>query len=217
MTKGTARLLVVIVAGDAVTTALLGSFIFGNENYSLAQFEALLPSSAIASPSDVRDGPATKYLKYDEAGPKPIPGTARSHALPNAVPMRRTIPREYAEDKQYHISQRTNTSQPLSILPKYKGSGLPEHMLGEYNWNHSYATDHRTLYLYNPSILPLHNTIGSDGDSRVDDPDKLSPHDLHELTGGDPSVRYVATYRAYTGCNCFGPVSYTHLTLPTKA
>ena len=207
MTKGTARLLVVIVAGGAVTKlALLASFIFDNEN-SLVQFEAMLPSSAIAAPSAVRGGPATKYsyLRYDEAGPKPIPGTARSHALPNAVPMRRTIPREYAEDKEYHLSQRTNTSQPLSILPKFKRSGLPEHLLGEYNWNHSYATDHRTLYLYNPSILPLHNTISSGGDGRVDDPDNLSPQDLHELTGGDPSVRYVAIYRAYTGCNCFGP------------
>ena len=79
-------------------------------------------------------------------------------------------------------------------------------MLGEYNWNHSYETDHRTLYLYNPSILPLHNTCtGCDHRTTHNDVDNLSPEQLKALTGGDPTVRYVATYRAYTGCNCFGP------------
>ena len=156
------------------------------------------PTTSIAASTTGR-----RILKYDEAGPQPIPGTARSHALPNAIPATRTIPRQYAEDKQYHISQRTNTSRPISILPKAKRSGLPEHLLGEYNWKHSYATDHRTLYLYNPSILPLHNACG--GCERANDVDALAAEELQELTGGDPTVRYVVTYRAYTGCNCFGP------------
>jgi len=87
-----------------------------------------------------------------------------------------------------------------------------EPLLGRYNWNHTYQDDYRTYYLYNPSIIPLHNTIqqqvhdnDNNNDNNIDDdPDALSATDLQELTGGDPLVRYVAIYRAYTGCNCFG-------------
>ena len=144
-----------------------------------------------------------KIFRYDEAGPRPIAGTSRSHHLSNAVPPTRVIPRQYAENKSYHLSQRTNTSKPLSMHPN-RAKAVGEALAGQYNWNHSYETDYRTLYLYNPSVLPLHNTINHDN-SRADDPDNLSSEDLAELTGGDLSVRYLATSRAYTGCNCFGP------------
>eukprot|EP00536_Pseudo-nitzschia_multiseries_P018495 jgi/Psemu1/55869/gm1.55869_g len=170
-----------------------------------------------------------KFFRYDEAGPKPIPGTARSHALPNAVPITNIIPREEAENKLYHARQRTNTSEPLSIIrpePLMWKKAVREieksdpekfFMLGRYNWNHTYHDDYRTLYLYNPAVLPLHNTItmppqGENGGDEYEDghghgdydPDLLSAGDLQELTGGDPRVRYVAVYRAYLGCNCFG-------------
>lgn len=142
------------------------------------------------------------YVKYDAAGPKSIPGTARSHALPNAVPFANSIPLELAENRSYHISQRTNTSLPLSMDSKGPDA--------RYNWNHTYHDDFRTLYLYNPSILPLHNTqprnnnTNDNATTYYDDPDALSDADLLALTGGDSSIRYVATYRAYLGCNCFG-------------
>ena len=138
-----------------------------------------------------------RYLKYDEAGIKPIPGTARSHRLYNAVPETRTIPRAMAENKTYHLSQRRNTSH-ISILKPFK-------KYGGYNWeHHSYETDYRTLYYYNPAILPLHNTIPASivGDNPTyddDDPDLLSKEDLLDLSGGDANVRYVATYQSYTG------------------
>jgi len=132
------------------------------------------------------------FLRYDDAGPKPIPGTARSHALPNAVPRARQIPRAWADNETYHVSQRTNAST-LSLGGR-RGDQAP------YNWKHDYRTDFRTLYLYNPSILPLSDHGGSD----EEDPDALSREDWRALTGGDPRVKYVATYRAYLGCNCFG-------------
>ena len=146
------------------------------------------------------------FFKYDTAGPKPIPGSARSHALSNAVPPTNTIPVEHAENKSYHISQRTNTSLPLSM------KRMPEWgKFGRFDWNHTYHNDFRTLYLYNPSIIPLHNTIShnsknilTDKNHYFEDPDALSEADLLALTGGDPSVRYVSTFRAYLGCNCFG-------------
>jgi len=155
--------------------------------------------------------PTRLFFKYDDAGPRPLRGTARSHALPNAVPIARTIPIEHAEDKSYHLAQRKNfTGPPSFILPRVPST--------KYNWNHSYHDDFRTLYLYNPSILPLHNTVkkrdkdkmGSgedtyyDNDQYFEDPDALSEEDLMALTGGDPSVRYISTFRAYLGCNCFG-------------
>ena len=218
MTTKPGFILVGIVAVGALTTLGLFAKILGQSTgpSHLDEFlDAVVtlrrgPPTSSARPNtdtslttSIRSTPSRRIFKYDEAGPKPIPGTARSHALPNAVPVTRTIPRQYAEDKQYHMSQRKNTSQPISILPKAKHSGLPERLLGEYNWNHSYATDYRTLYLYNPSILPLHNTCKDC--EKAADPDNLSAEDLHQLTGGDPTVRYVAIYRAYTGCNCFGP------------
>jgi len=164
-----------------------------------------------------------KIVRYDDAFIRPISGTARSHALPNAVPMSRAIPRHLAEDITYHISQRHNTSTNSF-------SSNPPRKEGTFNLNHDYSKDFRTLYLYNPSVLPLHNTIlldktGNDGNGHKEDPDFLSKSDLLALTGGDPSVRYVAIYRAYLGCNCFGPlkdrrlmiageqVSYVALTL----
>lgn len=154
-----------------------------------AENQALVSNDAYIKVEDSR-----KYFKYDVAGPKPIPGSARSHALPNAVPPSNTIPIEQAENKTYHISQRTNTSLPRSWAAS-----------GRYNWNHTYHDDFRTHYLYNPSILPLHNTLPRNTDNQYfDDPDALSETDLLALTGGDPSVRYIATFRAYTGCNCFG-------------
>ena len=137
---------------------------------------------------------SNNYLRYDEAGVQPIPGTARSHTLPNAVPASRSIPRELSEDYEYHLSQRTNTSS--------RSIRRPQHKKGDYIWTHSYATDYRTLYLYNPSVLPLHNTVNDYAD---DDPDFLSNADLTALTGSDPTVRYLAAYRAYLGNNCFGP------------
>jgi len=143
--------------------------------------------------------------RYDLAAPKPIPGTARSHSLPNAVPLSRTIPRHLAEVRSYHLSQRRNFSNPWSVLPRNPPRWVEEPWMGEYNWNHSYGDDHRTLYLMNPSVVPLFNTEQSNHPHADDDPDNLSPADLHLLTGSDPKVRYLATYRAYTGCNCFGP------------
>jgi len=130
------------------------------------------------------------YIRYDEAGIRPIPGTARSHHLPFAIPESRTIPRHLVEDMAYHISQLKNTASN-SIDGK------------DYRSSHDYSKDNRTLYIYNPHILPLHNTIEITGSSESD-PDFLSKSDLHALTGGDSSVRYLATYRAFTGCNCFG-------------
>jgi len=131
------------------------------------------------------------YVRYDDAGISPIPGSARSHHLPRAVPSRRTIPRSLAEDWGFHLSQRGNTTTK-SFVGKTR--------FKDFNWKHDYATDHRTLYLANPSVLPLHNTLSTS----KNDPDWLSKEDLHALTGGDPTVRYLATFRAYTGCNCFG-------------
>lgn len=135
------------------------------------------------------------FLRYDEAGIQPLPGTARSHRLPHAVPPSRTVPRHLGSNRTYMLSQRTNTSTP-SILRPLK-------ILGTYNPEHDYATDFRPLYLYNPSVLPLHNTIENTPTGEVD-PDWLSPNDLQQLTGGDPLVRYVALFRAYLGNNCFG-------------
>jgi len=147
-----------------------------------------------------------QFFKYDAVAPKAIPGSARSHALPNAVPISNTIPAEYVENKSYHLAQRKNTSYPLSMLHKPEWGKF-----ARYNWNHTYYDDFRTLYLYNPSILPLHNTISrnskdfsTEENDYFDDPDALSEADLLALTGGDSSVRYVATFRAYLGCNCFG-------------
>lgn len=137
------------------------------------------------------------YVRYDDAGIPPIPGSARSHHLPRAVPSRRTIPRPLAEDWGFHLSQRSN---------KTTKSFVGKTQFKDFNWKHDYATDHRTLYLANPSVLPLHNTH-STSENNIDgdvDPDWLSKEDLHDLTGGDPTVRYLATFRAYTGCNCFG-------------
>lgn len=199
-------LLRLLLAVATLTSILISFFALVKLNTSYDElefdsFEHLLSQSIMSSQSSQNKVVVIRY--YDEAAPKPIPGTARSHHLPNAVPPTRIIPRQYAEDKPYHIRQRTNTSKPLSLLRPQR----------EYNWwNHSYETDYRTLYLYNPSIVPLHNTIHDDDDddaririSRTNDPDNLSDKDLAELTGGDPNVRYLATYRAYTGCNCFGP------------
>lgn len=151
-----------------------------------------------------------QYLRFDDAAPKPIAGSARSHGLPSAVPARRAIPREMAEDKQYHYTKKTDsvtssfTGERGNRRPYFADGG------GEFNWNHSYALDNRALYLFNPAILPLHNTIhqpegGGTDTSTNTDPDFLSQSDLNELTGGDENVRYVAIFSANTGGNCFGP------------
>jgi len=158
------------------------------------------PPAAAAAASTTLEGAQQQtgsrrfYLKYDQAGLQPIPGTARSHHLPNAVPEARTIPRHLVENKAYHISQRTNTTTQSVVRPVKEKGG--------FNWkHHNYESDYRTIYLFNPAILPLHNTIPTNND----DPDCLSKKDLQALTGGDPSVRYVAVYDAYLGSNCFGP------------
>ena len=135
-----------------------------------------------------------RFLKFDEAAPPAL--LARSHSLPNAVPLHRVIPIEQAENESYHIARRLNTSSP-SILGQ-RGRKRPFHSdapnSGRYNWNHDYATDYRTLYLYNPSVLPLDQN----------DPDALSALDWEALTGNDETVKYLATFRANTGGNCFG-------------
>ena len=46
------------------------------------------------------------YLRYDEAGIMPIPGTARSHNLPHAIVRERKIPRNLVSDMQYVIKQK---------------------------------------------------------------------------------------------------------------
>jgi len=125
-----------------------------------------------------------RYLLYDEASIQPIPGTERIHRLPNAIPSCRTIPPEFVENKTYHLAQRQNTSTK-SIKEKL------------YNWDHDYSKDFRTLYVYNPSIIPILPSSESN-------PDTLSVEDLKLLTGGDSSVTYVVIYRAYLGNNCFG-------------
>lgn len=133
-------------------------------------------------------------FRYDDAAPRAIPGTSRSHTLPNAIPPGRIIPRRFATDMQYHLSQRKNFSLPQSIRK-------PKRQFGTYNWNHDYAKDHRTLYLYNPSVVPLLRSGGGESE----DPDWLSPADMEALTGGDDTVQYLAFYRTYLGSNCFGP------------
>lgn len=132
------------------------------------------------------------YVRYDELGNFTVL-LARSHSLPNAVHQQRSIPQQHAEDWDFHFRQRTNTT-------KTSYAGRPSRVK-DYDWRgHSYSTDYRTLYLANPSVLPLHNTIATS----QNDPDWLSLQDLDLLTGGDPTVRYLATFRAYTGGNCFG-------------
>lgn len=49
------------------------------------------------------------------------------------------------------------------------------------------STDFRTIYLYNPSIVPADISLG-----------------LQE-SFPDDSIQYVATFRGYLGSNCFGP------------
>ena len=109
------------------------------------------------------------YYRYDEAGIQPLPGTARSHRLPNAVPPSRTVPRHMGSNRTYLLSQRSNTSAPSLLQPPRK--------FGTYNPDHEYATDYRPLYLYNPSVLPLHNTIEHVRSTDAD-PDWLSPDAL---------------------------------------
>ena len=152
-------------------------------------------------PSGVTSNGRRPIVRYDRAGNFTIV-LERSHALPHAVPEQRQIPPAFSEDWEYHFRQRTNTTTTAY-------GGLSARRAKDYNWNHNYSSDYRTLYLANPSILPLHNTAPKSGhdkssDNHFLDPDWLSPQDLHDLTGGDPKVRYVATFRAYTGCNCFG-------------
>lgn len=168
-------------------------------------------SSSSVNSNNNRIAGTTSIRRYDDAGPKGIKGTARSHSLPNAIPMTRQIPLSQAENRTYHLLQRTNTSIPTSIYPaprkknKNKNQDKFPSTDGKYNWNHDYSNDYRTLYLYNPSILPLHNTIDDDDDTTADNYDALSKSDLMELTGGDTKIRYVVTYRAYLSSNCFGP------------
>ena len=123
MTTKPALILVAIVAVGALTTLGLFATILGQSTGpshldDMIDAAVALRVSSTHPSTDTSSTTSRRILKYDEAGPKPIPGTARSHALPNAIPITRTIPREYAEDKQYHISQRKNTSRPISILPK---------------------------------------------------------------------------------------------------
>lgn len=144
-----------------------------------------------------------RFMTFDEAAPRVL--LARSHALPDAVPRHRVIPMEYAHDEQYHILKRTNTST-LSIIgergqkrPYYSSSDNIPYNSGNYNWEqHRYQHDHRALYLYNPSIVPLQQP----------DTDPLtiifSHKDYEDITGGDVQVQYLATFRANIGGNCFG-------------
>ena len=77
-----------------------------------------------------------------------------------------------------------------------------------YNWDHDFGHDNRALYLQNPSILPLYNTIIMDSigkDKSKRNPDNLSQKDLQILTGGDTSVRYLGFFSANIGGKCFGP------------
>ena len=159
------------------------------------------PSLETNLPSEVSFHRRRPVVRYDQAGNFTIV-LARSHALPHAVPEQRQIPPEFSEDWEYQFRQRTNTTTTAY-------GGLPPRRAKDYNWKHNYSSDYRTLYLSNPSVLPLHNTVfknarDNDSGNHLLDPDWLSPQDLHDLTGGDPKVRYVSTFRAYTGCNCFG-------------
>jgi len=146
-----------------------------------------------------------QYLAFDEAAPRVL--WARSHHLPNAVPPHRVIPRDQAENETFHILKRTNTSRN-SILGvrgrkrPYYSDGTPG--TGSYDWaHHNYTLDHRALYLYNPSVLPLFsnakNNTADDDNASI-----LSNETLLALTGGDASVAYLSTFRANTAGNCFG-------------
>lgn len=142
-----------------------------------------------------------RYFRFDEAGLRPLPGTARSHTLPNAVPPRRTIPSQYAEDRAYQVSKRTNST--TKSITGSRGRKRPFYADGgDFNWNHSYEHDNRALYLYNPSVLPLYPPSA---DERNDPDYYLSKGDFQALTGGDASINYLVTFRANVGGNCFGP------------
>jgi len=135
------------------------------------------------------------FLRFDEAAPKEVEGMSRSHWLPNAIPNHRLIPEHLLENEEAHKQRRTNTSTPSFLGEKGRKpfySKTPDS--GTFNWDHSYESDHRALYLYNPSVLPLD----------PNDPDPLSDQDWLALTGGDVQVHYLATFRANTGGNCFG-------------
>jgi len=144
-----------------------------------------------------------RYLRFDEAGPTVL--SAHSYRLPNAVPDRRTIPREQAENQTYHLLKKLNTS--TNSIIGARGNRRPFYNTkaedGQFNWAHDYGSDSRSLYLQNPSILPLHNTI--DRSLSGMEQDLLSQNDLDAVTGGDNRVRYLLLLSANTGGKCFGP------------
>ena len=155
--------------------------------------------------NDIADD-VRQYLNFDEAGPTPI--LSHTNILINAIPERRRIHQDYAEDMKYHLSKKFD-SKTKAILgnqrrkrPRYDNQ---DKNAGVYNWNHDFDNDNRALYLQNPSILPLHNTLTMDNE----DPDNLSDVDLNTLTGGDPSVRYLGFFSANLGGKCFGPNDHT--------
>ena len=113
-----------------------------------------------------------RFYNFDQAGLKPIKGTARSPIFPNAIPSHRQIPSKRVEDFQYHLQKRTNTTT-LSILgEKTRKNGWIHYENGQFNWNHDYWTDSRGLYLYYPTLLPIRNT-GNDPDHAAVCPEHL--------------------------------------------
>mmetsp|Transcript_9659 Transcript_9659/g.14902 ORF Transcript_9659/g.14902 Transcript_9659/m.14902 type:complete len:653 (-) Transcript_9659:176-2134(-) len=150
-----------------------------------------------------------QFLKFDEAGMTPI--LSRTNILADAVPLRRRIPMEHYQDIEYHLRKKIDTETPSILGEKRKRRPFYDNQdkyAGVYNWDHDFRRDNRALYLQNPSILPLHNTIltDSNGNGNHDnEPDNLSPKDLQMLTGGDPSVRYLGFFSANIGGKCFGP------------
>ena len=171
------------------------------------------PATATVSTINRNNFSDRQFLNFDEAGPTPL--FSRTNLLKDAVPERRRIPPEFMEDIQFHLQKKLD-SKTRSILGR-KRRGNPQYGKGEnegvYNWQHDFEQDNRALYLQNPSILPLHNTV-QDGDYYWrDDPDNLSEGDLRMLTGGDPAVRYVGFFSANVGGKCFGaehPELYTN-------
>ena len=140
---------------------------------------------------------------------------SKIHYLPNAIPISRTVPIDMVENRKYHLQQRKNTTTTIA-----GGGGA-----------HNYSTDYRTLYLMNPSIVKIKrasngpiidnnnngttatttapSTATCDDDATttaiIDVHDGLYYDDWYNLTqGGNPNITYVAIYRVFTGCNCFG-------------
>lgn len=127
-------------------------------------------------------------VRYDEAGWFETMTIARSHWLPS-IPDARSIPRAMTENLPYHIQQRTNTTtQKLKLVIGSEGSRKSP------NPAHDLSQDFRTLYLYNPSIVPVL------GEEKI-----LAQLPTSSEFFSKESIHYIATFRAYLGSNCFGP------------